>query len=104
MFPIQLRFAKLVLYYIFVFYLIHRLYLKNYDIGQLVGKGGFACVYRGRVRATGKSVAIKVMDKRKIGDERVAQRVTNEIQIHWQLQHSSIAELYVNSVSCCRFL
>eukprot|EP01039_Chlorochromonas_danica_P002494 gene2493-2732_t len=37
--------------------------IEDYDIGQLIGQGGFAMVYRARERMTGKEVAIKIIDK-----------------------------------------
>lgn len=33
--------------------------MQNFDVGEQLGKGGFATVYRARCRNTGRDVAIK---------------------------------------------
>ncbi len=35
---------------------------ERYEVGELLGAGGFAKVYRGRQRATGREVALKVLE------------------------------------------
>jgi serine/threonine protein kinase len=57
--------------------------LDDYDIGSLLGKGGFAHVYRCRQRSNGKEVALKIISKSRFS-------ATNEINIHQRCQHSSI--------------
>jgi polo-like kinase 4 len=69
--------------------------IDDYDIGQLLGKGGFACVYRARHRISGENVALKVIAKSiaaAVGgpDANSISRVKNEILIHSQLRHSNI--------------
>lgn len=73
--------------------------IDDYDIGQLLGKGGFACVYRARHRISGDNVALKVIAKSiavvaTTGGHDAAvnsiNRVKNEILIHSQLRHRNI--------------
>ncbi|CAM9403523.1 unnamed protein product, partial [Chrysoparadoxa australica] len=69
--------------------------MDAYDMGQQLGRGGFAVVYRARVRMTGREVAIKVIDKAKAalqegGD---SARIANEVRLHWQLKHPAVVEL-----------
>lgn len=83
--------------------------ISEYDVGQILGKGGFAVVYRARVRSNGQEVAIKVVDKKK-AEERCAvatggacngtatgrsmtARVVGEVRLHWQLKHPAVVEL-----------
>lgn len=35
--------------------------MKDFKVLELLGKGGFACVYRGTCLATGQEVAIKMV-------------------------------------------
>lgn len=49
---------------------------------QVIGRGGFGLVYRARHRATGKEVALKVLDKRALHAEGMAHRVVNEVRLH----------------------
>lgn len=64
--------------------------LDDYDLGQQIGKGGFATVYRARHRAKGTEVAIKVTRKDAITDAAMMERVKNEIIIHRKLKHRNI--------------
>ncbi|CAM9789022.1 unnamed protein product [Hapterophycus canaliculatus] len=89
--------------------------IDDFDVGQELGKGGFAVVYRARVRTTGLEVALKVVDKQRAcehlsgsgnpaagargqgglggGLELACARVANEVRLHWGLKHASVVEL-----------
>jgi polo-like kinase 4 len=67
---------------------------ENYDIGQLLGKGGFANVYRARDRFCNMDIALKVIDKNKMINLDLMNRVHNEIQIQSRLCNESIVKLY----------
>lgn len=85
--------------------------IDDFDVGQELGKGGFAVVYRARVRATGLEVALKVVDKHRAcehlsggsnasggqedggGLELACARVANEVRLHWGLKHPAVVEL-----------
>ena len=68
--------------------------ISDYDVGQLVGKGGFASVYRARERITNNEVAIKIIKKSYIREAKSSQRIISEIKIHSRLDHKSIVKLY----------
>ena len=68
--------------------------IGNYEVLDLLGKGGFACVYRALSNKTGQYVAIKMIDKKLMKSANMAGRVKNEAEIHCQLKHPSIVELY----------
>ena len=68
--------------------------ISNYEVLDLLGKGGFACVYRALSNRTGQYVAIKMIDKKLMKSANMAGRVKNEAEIHCQLKHPSIVELY----------
>lgn len=85
--------------------------IDDFDVGQELGKGGFAVVYRARVRSSGLEVALKVVDKqracehlatcsnagdsggRSSGMELACERVANEVRLHWGLKHPTVVEL-----------
>ena len=40
--------------------------IENYQVGELLGRGGFASVYKARCISTGEEVAIKMVDKQQM--------------------------------------
>jgi len=68
--------------------------IKNYEVMEVLGQGGFAIAYRGYHRSTGQEVAIKMIEKGKLQNGNMMKRVRNEVEIHCQLKHPSILELY----------
>ncbi|XP_072171640.1 serine/threonine-protein kinase PLK4-like [Diadema setosum] len=68
--------------------------IENYRVLNLLGRGGFACVYRAKIISTGQEVAIKMIDKKLMQSAGMVIRVKNEVEIHCQLKHPSILELY----------
>jgi polo-like kinase 4 len=68
--------------------------IKDYNVYEQLGQGGFAHVYRAQVKQTGQEVAIKMIDKKQMKASRMTQRVEHEVKIHYQLKHPSILELY----------
>lgn len=67
---------------------------EDFKVLNLLGKGSFACVYRAKSINTGLEVAIKMIDKSAMKKVGMVQRVRNEVEIHCQLKHPSILELY----------
>uniref|UniRef100_A0A8W8KS36 Protein kinase domain-containing protein n=1 Tax=Magallana gigas TaxID=29159 RepID=A0A8W8KS36_MAGGI len=59
--------------------------IDDYQVLNLLGKGGFACVYRARSNKTGMEVAIKMIDKKLMKAHgmvaRVRKRSGNSLQI-----------------------
>lgn len=90
--------------------LINDHYHKDYDVLDLLGKGGFACVYRARSKTNGLDVAIKMVshchtythslslskqiDKKLMQASSMIVRVRNEVEIQSRLKHPTILELY----------
>ncbi|XP_022086412.1 serine/threonine-protein kinase PLK4-like isoform X2 [Acanthaster planci] len=68
--------------------------IKDYQVMNLLGKGGFACVYSAKATNTGQEVAIKMIDKKMMQAAGMVGRVRNEVEIQCQLKHPSILELY----------
>ncbi|CAN0310886.1 unnamed protein product, partial [Ectocarpus sp. 8 AP-2014] len=68
--------------------------IDDFDVGQELGKGGFAVVYRARVRSTGLEVALKVVDKHRAAEHlRGTATMANEVRLHWGLRHPAVVEL-----------
>nr|XP_023026817.1 serine/threonine-protein kinase PLK4 [Leptinotarsa decemlineata] len=68
--------------------------IEEYEVHNLLGKGGFASVYRARCLNTGTEVAIKMIDKKLMQATGMVSRVKQEVSIHSRLKHPSILELY----------
>ncbi|KAK8402007.1 hypothetical protein O3P69_001231 [Scylla paramamosain] len=68
--------------------------IKDFDVGEQLGKGGFATVYQARCRNTGRDVAIKKINKSQITAGGLINRVRQEVTIHSRLSHPSILQLY----------
>ncbi|XP_050428342.1 serine/threonine-protein kinase PLK4 [Adelges cooleyi] len=74
--------------------------IDGYEKLELLGKGGFACVYRAQCRQTGRQVAIKEIDVWMMKKQNMIDRVRQEVKIHSQLKHPSILELYTFFEDC----
>uniref|UniRef100_A0A8D2DL68 Serine/threonine-protein kinase SAK n=1 Tax=Sciurus vulgaris TaxID=55149 RepID=A0A8D2DL68_SCIVU len=72
--------------------------IEDFKVGNLLGKGSFAGVYRAESIHTGLEVAIEMIDKKVMYKAGMVQRVQNEVKIHCQLKHPSILE---SSQECC---
>ncbi|XP_040175167.1 serine/threonine-protein kinase PLK4-like isoform X1 [Anopheles arabiensis] len=68
--------------------------IEEYEVGEILGKGGFGCVYKARCLISGNSVAIKMIDKHAMHASGMANRVRQEVAIHSKLKHPSILEMY----------
>jgi len=66
---------------------------SKYTMGREIGRGGFSIVYDGTAKATGKKVAIKVIDKKKQDGEQLV-LLQREIDIMKRLKHPNIVALY----------
>ncbi|CAB0036393.1 unnamed protein product [Trichogramma brassicae] len=68
--------------------------IEDYQLFNLLGKGGFACVYRAKCRRTGIDVAIKMIDKGLMQAAGMVGRVQQEIKIHQRLKNPSVLDFY----------
>jgi len=55
---------------------------QDFQVLNLMGRGGFACVYRARAVKTGEEVAIKMIDKKLMKSTGMIERVRREVEIH----------------------
>ena len=73
--------------------------LEDFDIGQCIGKGGFAMVYKATKRSLSpdailpRTHAIKIIVKEEMLKKNLSlQRIRNEIDIHAHLRHPNIVQ------------
>lgn len=64
--------------------------ILGFRIGELVGQGGMASVWRAEHKTLGKVVAIKVLDPLLARDESLVQRFLEEARVQCNLQHPGI--------------
>ena len=67
--------------------------INNYQVGNLLGRGGFASVFKARCISSELDVAIKMVDKKQMKMKGMHDRVRQEVAIHHRLKHPSILEL-----------
>ncbi|XP_020284452.1 serine/threonine-protein kinase PLK4 [Pseudomyrmex gracilis] len=68
--------------------------IEEYQVLNLLGKGGYGSVYRAKCLRSGVEVAIKMIDKKIMMSAGMTNRVRQEVQIHSRLKHPAILELY----------
>ncbi|CDY29680.1 BnaA04g17470D [Brassica napus] len=67
----------------------------KYELGKLLGCGAFAKVYHARDRRTGQSVAVKILNKKKLlANPTLVNNVKREISIMRRLSHPYIVRLH----------
>ena len=68
--------------------------IGNYEVLELIGKGGMAAVYRGYQPSMNRNVAIKIMAQQFSNEEIFIQRFENEARLIAQLEHAHILPVY----------
>lgn len=68
--------------------------MQRYELGKLLGHGNFAKVYHGRNLQTGMSVAIKVIDKKKIMKVGMMNHIKREISVMRLINHPNVVRLH----------
>ncbi len=68
--------------------------LGNYQIVELIGRGGMAAVYKGYQPSMNRHVAIKVLSPQYSSDRAFVQRFQNEARLIAQLEHAHILPVY----------
>src|SRR2546429_4557886 len=67
---------------------------KQYTVGDLLGEGGFAAVFRVRDHAQNRDVAVKVLDLGLTPSPGLAERFVREARTSGQLEHPHIVPIY----------
>jgi serine/threonine protein kinase len=60
--------------------------LKDFDIGRPLGRGKFGHVYLAREKKSGYNVALKVLYKQELQDNKVEKQLRREIEIQSHLR------------------
>ncbi|QIM17509.1 Stk1 family PASTA domain-containing Ser/Thr kinase [Leucobacter coleopterorum] len=71
-----------------------RVLAGRYAIGEFIGQGGMATVYRGTDTKLGRSVAIKVMKADLAGDEQFRSRFRQEAQSASRMAHPTVVRVF----------
>jgi serine/threonine-protein kinase len=67
---------------------------KEFSVGELLGEGGFAAVFRVRQPALNRDVAVKVLDLGQTPSPGLAERFVREARTSAQLEHPHIVPIY----------
>jgi len=65
---------------------------KKYEVKALLGRGGFACVYGVMSTTSGRSYAIKMVDKDSLVKKAHRDKIRFEIRIHRSLSHKNVVK------------
>ncbi|QJW92914.1 serine/threonine-protein kinase [Frigoriglobus tundricola] len=68
--------------------------IPGYDVQQLVGHGGMGVVYRAVHRATGRTVALKLVNPSGVHDPQTRSRFDREVRTLAALKHPNIVPVY----------
>lgn len=71
-----------------------RILAGRYAIGEFVGQGGMATVYRGTDTKLGRQVAIKIMKADLAGDEQFRERFRQEAQSASRMAHPTVVRVF----------
>jgi Protein kinase domain len=67
--------------------------LGQYELGEILGRGGMGCVYRGRHQLLRRDVAIKVLEAAELSPQ-TSTRFEREVQMTSQLRHPNTIDIY----------
>ncbi|MBK0420335.1 Stk1 family PASTA domain-containing Ser/Thr kinase [Leucobacter sp. CSA1] len=71
-----------------------RILAGRYAVGEFVGQGGMATVYRGTDTKLGRQVAIKIMKANLAGDDQFRERFRQEAQSAARMAHPTIVRVF----------
>ncbi|MAT68560.1 MAG: serine/threonine protein kinase [Planctomycetaceae bacterium] len=71
--------------------------IDGYDVGEMIGKGVFATVWKAVRQATGETVALKII-RVDLATEDVFGRFAREIELMKRLDHPNIAKIYDSQI------
>lgn len=67
--------------------------LDLYDFERVLGEGKFSSVVLARNKETGEVSAVKVIDKKKIDDERTLRKLDTEVKLQSSCVHPNILQV-----------
>lgn len=68
--------------------------LGQFEIGEEIGRGGMATVYKARQRSMNRTVAIKVLPRQMLHDPGFYERFEREVDVISHLEHPHILPIY----------
>ncbi len=77
-----------------------RVLSDRYEVGELIGRGGMASVYRGRDLTLGREVAIKILESDLAADATFRTRFRLEAQAASRMSHPTIVRVYDAGEDC----
>ncbi|MDB4914709.1 MAG: protein kinase [Gemmatimonadetes bacterium] len=78
---------------------VKQLLAKDYDVGEELGRGGMAVVYRAHFRAIGRAVAIKVLPPHLAVKPGARERFVREARLSAGLDHPGIVRVYAAALA-----
>ncbi|CAI2373301.1 unnamed protein product [Moneuplotes crassus] len=72
----------------------HKYTIKDFELGQQLGKGRFGDVYLAREKKTKFIVALKILDKKKIRECHIEHQIKREIENQCLINHKNILKMY----------
>jgi serine/threonine-protein kinase len=69
-------------------------YRERFEVGEVLGEGGFATVYRGRELASGRTVALKVLHESFHGNAAIVERFRREVFAIASISSPHVVALY----------
>ncbi|NLP44317.1 MAG: protein kinase, partial [Peptococcaceae bacterium] len=73
---------------------MNKMYGERYEIGDKIGAGGMAIVYKAKDTLLNRTVAIKVLREQFVSDEAFIRRFRREAQSAASLSHQNIVSIY----------
>jgi WD40 repeat protein/tRNA A-37 threonylcarbamoyl transferase component Bud32 len=72
--------------------------LADFEVLEEIGRGGMGVVYKARQRDTGRTVALKVIRKERLGSPDMVARFRREVQASSRLQHPNVVEVFASDL------
>lgn len=72
--------------------------IEGYALDEQIGAGGMGTVWRATQHATGRLVALKLMNTAHLGSEKARRRFEREVELAASLEHPGIARVYDSGI------
>eukprot|EP00511_Aplanochytrium_stocchinoi_P001182 CAMPEP_0204828898 /NCGR_PEP_ID=MMETSP1346-20131115/6859_1 /ASSEMBLY_ACC=CAM_ASM_000771 /TAXON_ID=215587 /ORGANISM="Aplanochytrium stocchinoi, Strain GSBS06" /LENGTH=346 /DNA_ID=CAMNT_0051958295 /DNA_START=240 /DNA_END=1277 /DNA_ORIENTATION=- len=67
--------------------------LRDFELGDALGRGKYGVVYKARIKRSKKIVALKVLNKIQLEEDNMHEQLRLEVEIHSRLKHPNIIQL-----------